>query len=1323
MWPEALDSRGGRRVGGESKREAGRRRAKRGVRACVERLDARVLLADFTIVSGQTIASVMPDKGRDEFFFAGNTGESVIVSVSATTAPGFRPAVSLVSPNGTTLASSSALSGDRSTSFLFEGLPVSGTYRVLTTERFDAGGGAPYRLSVANIGPLATWFVDEDGRALTSGQSLKATMGAGDLDVYAFEAAVGDSFRMSVAETRASDFRPKIRVFGPTGAWLRSDAGETAATVALTNLPESGRYYVVVGDEWGDGEDTPYNLSFVQLGSTVPAAKPGEGGEIFSGETLTGTLVDGDLDVFTFDAPRAGLSMIASLVPTAATVPSSFRPRVNLYTPAGLLASFFEGPQLISGTFGPGKHTFVVHDGSGDGDGGEYRLSLVVIGPGVVQRAGEDGGELISGQTRSATITRGDYDVFTFQGQAGGSASVTMTESLPTAFTPQFSVYGPVDGERVGGNSGLQVASAELKNLPATGTYVLVAQDVQMTANGAGYTLRVTTAAPPPVAPRISTAASAVVNSRLMTASLRVGATDDRPESELTYTWSLVSGPGTATFAAGNGTNGAKAHEVTVSALGDYAFRVRVTDAGGSFVEGTTTARFVAAAATVTVTPGSVTVPLGSQQQFTVEVKDQLGLPFAGSVTWSVSGGGSINGTGLFSPMDRGLNVPPRGAEIVVTARVGDATGTALVTIGEASPVPPRITTSAWARVDGAQMRALTASLTVTASDDKPESELTYTWSMLDGPGSVVFGAANGTNAAKALEARVEALGTYRFKVRVTDTSGAWAESTATALFTAVATKVTVTPGDVTVSAGSTRQFTAVVLDQVNGVMAEGVTWSVSGGETISGSGLFTASSTGGLGEFVVTARAGDVTATAGVRVGQAGPSRVVPTIVTGAWADVDSLSMSAVLRVRATDDGPEEGLTYAWSVLEGPGGATMGSGVTESGVRRQGVSVTALGTYRFMVRVTDRDGNSAESTTSATFEAVPVSMTVTPGEVSVGAGESVQFTAVVKDQLGGVFTGAVTWWKDGGGTISETGQFTADAEGTGTYTVQAQVSGWALTATARVTLSGPDMVLLTEAGDGKAGSGDLVLTNLSLGRVATVNGAVIGGTTLRGSVLLRNSGGTAVTGATSVTLYLSSDDVASTGDRVLGTVAVPVNARARQQRSVSFTVTVPDGVSGSRRVVAVVNGDGAVGERSTMNNAVASRELTVSARSTNLAAASLKAAAGGLVRTSTGLRLRSATLTATLLNGSNHAFAGSVPVRFVFTDSTGGAPVELGAGTALLNLAPGKSKVFNFRVPVGAELAGRTGTVSVVLDPDGLTADANRSDNSASGQLSLPMR
>ena len=89
----------------------------------------------------------------------------------------------------------------------------------------------------------------------------------------------------------------------------------------------------------------------------------------------------------------------------------------------------------------------------------------------------------------------------------------------------------------------------------------------------------------------------------------------------------------------------------------------------------------IATLTSISVSPASASVVAGGTQQFTATAKDQLGNPMVPqpSFTWTASGGGTINSSGLFSAGSTA------GGPYTVTASSGGVSGTASVTVTAAS--------------------------------------------------------------------------------------------------------------------------------------------------------------------------------------------------------------------------------------------------------------------------------------------------------------------------------------------------------------------------------------------------------------------------------------------------------------------------------------------------------------------------------------------------------------------------------------------------------------------------------------------------------------
>lgn len=119
-----------------------------------------------------------------------------------------------------------------------------------------------------------------------------------------------------------------------------------------------------------------------------------------------------------------------------------------------------------------------------------------------------------------------------------------------------------------------------------------------------------------------------------------------------------------------------------------YNATVTVSASGLSSVQYTVQLTVVAPAvlASIEVTPATAYVAPGATQQFSAAGKDQYGAAFAVSGTqWSVSGGGSISTSGLFTAG------ATEGGPFVVTATAGGKSGTAAANVASAPPVHLKI--------------------------------------------------------------------------------------------------------------------------------------------------------------------------------------------------------------------------------------------------------------------------------------------------------------------------------------------------------------------------------------------------------------------------------------------------------------------------------------------------------------------------------------------------------------------------------------------------------------------------------------------------------
>jgi hypothetical protein len=185
-------------------------------------------------------------------------------------------------------------------------------------------------------------------------------------------------------------------------------------------------------------------------------------------------------------------------------------------------------------------------------------------------------------------------------------------------------------------------------------------------------------------------------------------------------------------------------------------------------------------------------------------------------------------------------------------------------------------------------------------------------------------------------------------------------------------------------------------------------------------------------------------------------PAAASPSTVTGTITD---------LSVLGADDGGEAGLSYTWTMTDGPPGATVTFAPNGTNAAKSAVGTfSMIGSYTLRVTMRDAAGAAVASSAAVTVQQTATSLTIAPASLTVAAGGSGQFTGTVTDQFGRplVQQPNIVWSVSGGGAISGTGRFFAGAADGGPFTVSA-TSG-ALQGNALVTVAmappPPDVVL-----------------------------------------------------------------------------------------------------------------------------------------------------------------------------------------------------------------------------------------------------------------------
>jgi hypothetical protein len=197
-------------------------------------------------------------------------------------------------------------------------------------------------------------------------------------------------------------------------------------------------------------------------------------------------------------------------------------------------------------------------------------------------------------------------------------------------------------------------------------------------------------------------------------------------------------------------------------------------------------------------------------------------------------------------------------------------------------------------------------------------------------------------------------------------------------------TSIAVSPASATVTAGGgTQQFTAQELDQTGKPMAtqpSSFNWSVNGGGSINGNGLFTAGASGGT--FTVTASADGKSGTASVYV-------QVPMSISVKPASV-SVAVNGTQQFTATENDQIGGAmatqpAFVWSTDQNCAGAITTAGFFTAGSSAGACTVTATA-----------DNLSGTASVTVTAAAPDFSLSASPTSATVSRGASTSYTISV---------------------------------------------------------------------------------------------------------------------------------------------------------------------------------------------------------------------------------------------------------------------------------------------------------------------------------------
>jgi hypothetical protein len=218
---------------------------------------------------------------------------------------------------------------------------------------------------------------------------------------------------------------------------------------------------------------------------------------------------------------------------------------------------------------------------------------------------------------------------------------------------------------------------------------------------------------------------------------------------------------------------------------------------------------------------------------------------FARTYEWSSTGvdTGALPETTDFT-LPAGL---PAGTYSVNVMVNGFVSGSSSITTPASTDTAPTVSTAASA--SPATVTGLTTTLSVAAAGGT--APLTYNWLNTSAPSgdSTASFSANANSSSNSVIATFQQAGDYTFKVTITDALGLSTTSTVSVVVNQTLTSDAISYTTNSLTSGQTEQLTATGYDQFGNSMATqpSFTWNVSGGGTVSASGLYTTPGSGTL--------------------------------------------------------------------------------------------------------------------------------------------------------------------------------------------------------------------------------------------------------------------------------------------------------------------------------------------------------------------------------------------------------------------------------------------------------------------------------------------
>ncbi len=646
----------------------------------------------------------------------------------------------------------------------------------------------------------------------------------------------------------------------------------------------------------------------------------------------------------TITLPTNSVTLSGSATETSGTIASYAWTQVS-----GPSTATFTNASSATATAGglvQGTYTFKLTATDGSGVAGSATVTVTVNAAPSAPVSNAGSNQTITLPTNSATLTgSGSETNGTISSFGWTQVSGPSTATFTTASVAQTGVTGLVQGVYT-----FELTILDILGIKATAT-------VQVTVN-----------APVPGPPSANAGSAQTITLPTNSATLS-GSGSETNGTIVSYAWTELSGPSTATIASGDQAQ----TSVTGLVQGVYSFQLTVTDNSGKTATDAVKVTVNAAPAppvpvanagtdqTITLPTNSVTLS-GSGSETNGTIVSYAWTELSGPSTATIASGdqAQTSVTGLVQGV--------YSFQLTVTDNSGvKATDAMKVTVNSPTPGAPVANAGA-----DQTITLPTNSVTLSGSGSEANGTIVgYAWTETSGPSAATIASAG--QAQTGVTSLVQ--GVYTFQLTITDNSG----NTATDVIK-VTVNAAVIPPVPEANAGADQTITlptnSVTLSgsgsETNGTIVSYAWTETSGPSTATiASGSTAQTSVTGLVQGVYTFQltvkdnsGNTATDVAKVTV-SAAPAPPVPVANAGADQTITLPTNSVTLSGSGSETNGTI-VSYAWTETSGPSTATIASG----SAAQTSVAGLVQGVYTFQLTVKDNSGNTATDVAKVTVNA-----------------------------------------------------------------------------------------------------------------------------------------------------------------------------------------------------------------------------------------------------------------------------------------------------------------------------------------------------------------